>query len=180
MGQRTPVRLWAANRVNKIYMKKILLLLLASLILSGASTSSVLAQSATPTPQSDSLKNSVSTQLGAAGAQSGYGEPVDVRLTIARIVRIVLSFLGVIFLCLTLYAGFEWMTAGGNDDKVSKAKTLLQQAVIGLVIILSAYSITALAIKIALAPAPRDDAFKQYVESQGSYCVEGVSADGCP
>jgi len=162
-------------------MKKIILSLLISLIFFGYSSSLVLAQSTTTENlQNKSLKDNVVNQLGSAGIQSGYSEPVDVRVTIARIIRIALSFLGVLFLCLTLYAGFEWMTAGGNDDKVSKAKTLLQQAVIGLVIIISAYSITALAIKFAVAPAPKSDAFKQYIESQNSYCVEGVSSDGCP
>jgi len=34
------------------------------------------------------------------------------------------------------------MTAGGEDEKVTKAKDILQAAVIGLVITLSAYSIT--------------------------------------
>ena len=160
-------------------MKKIILSLVVSLIFFGSSSSFVLAQTTT-TGQTKNLKDNVVNQLQATGAQSGYSAPVDVRVTIARMIRIALSFLGVLFLCLTLYAGFEWMTAAGNDDKVSKAKTLLQQAVIGLIIILSAYSITTLAIKFALAPAPKSDAFKQYVESQNSYCVEGVSSDGCP
>jgi hypothetical protein len=35
-----------------------------------------------------------------------------------------------------------WMTSGGNEERVKKAKQILIAAIIGLVIILSAYAIT--------------------------------------
>ena len=41
-----------------------------------------------------------------------------------------------------IYAGFEWMTAQGDEKKVDKAKDTLTRAVIGLIIIIAAYSIT--------------------------------------
>lgn len=54
----------------------------------------------------------------------------------------VLSFIGVLFLILTIYGGINWMTAGGNEQKVEKAKTIIINAIIGLLIVLSAYTIT--------------------------------------
>jgi len=92
----------------------------------------------------------IERQLGAAGGESGLGTPIDPRLLAANIIRVMLGLLGMIFFCLNLYAGFLWMTAGGEDEKVTKAKTLLTQAVVGLAIILSAYAITTFAIKLAL------------------------------
>lgn len=62
--------------------------------------------------------------------------------TIGQIINVILGFLGIIFLVLVIYAGFLWMTAGGNSDKVDKAKQIMTQAVIGLVILLAAYAIT--------------------------------------
>ncbi len=53
-----------------------------------------------------------------------------------------LGILGIIFLLLTLYAGFLWMTAVGNPTQVDKAKRLMTQAVIGLMIMLASYGIT--------------------------------------
>jgi len=41
-----------------------------------------------------------------------------------------------------IYAGFTWMMARGNQQDADKAKELIQQAVIGLAIVLSAYVIT--------------------------------------
>ena len=61
---------------------------------------------------------------------------------IGTLIKVFLSILGIIFLILTLYAGFLWMTAAGNPDKVGKAKTLLAQAVIGLILILASYAIS--------------------------------------
>jgi hypothetical protein len=61
---------------------------------------------------------------------------------VGGLVGLILSFVGVIFLVLTVYAGIMWMTAQGNSAKVEKAKDLLINAVIGLVIVSAAYSLT--------------------------------------
>ncbi len=53
-----------------------------------------------------------------------------------------LSFVGLAFFVLMIYAGFLWMFARGNDQDVQKAKDLIQAAVIGLIIVLAAYAIT--------------------------------------
>ena len=65
----------------------------------------------------------------------------DIRVTIAKIIRIALGFLGTIALLITLYAGFLWMTAGGEVEKIDKAKKTLTGGVIGLVIIMTAFAI---------------------------------------
>lgn len=65
----------------------------------------------------------------------------DPRIIIARIINIILLFLGVIAVGLIIYAGFIWMTSAGNDEKVEEAKKILKNAVIGLVIILSSWGI---------------------------------------
>ena len=66
----------------------------------------------------------------------------DPRVVIARIIQIALGFLGTIAVVLVIYAGFIWMTSEGQEEKVSKAKKTLSSAVIGLIIILSAFGIT--------------------------------------
>ncbi len=63
--------------------------------------------------------------------------------TIANTVKILLSFLGIIFLLLVIISGFQWMTAGGNEDAVKKARTKIKNATIGLIIIVLSYSLTA-------------------------------------
>ena len=62
---------------------------------------------------------------------------------IGKIVGAALAFIGILFFVLMIYGGFLWMTARGNEENVTKAKELIIAAVIGLVIVLAAYAITA-------------------------------------
>ncbi len=71
----------------------------------------------------------------------------DPRILAIRIINFVLTFLGLIAVCIVLYAGFTWMTAGGNDEKVGSAKKMLISAVIGLIIIFTSYAITSYIIR---------------------------------
>lgn len=61
---------------------------------------------------------------------------------VATMIQVFLGLLGIIFLILIIYGGYEWMTAQGDEEKVTKAKDTLQRAIIGLIIIIVAYSIT--------------------------------------
>ncbi|MEK7139352.1 MAG: pilin [Patescibacteria group bacterium] len=65
----------------------------------------------------------------------------DVRVTAAKIINAAMSLLGLVAVVIILAGGFKWMTAGGSEDKVEEAKKLIGAGVIGLVIIISAYSI---------------------------------------
>jgi len=65
----------------------------------------------------------------------------DVRTTAASIINVALGLLGIIAVVIFVYAGFLWMTAAGNDEQVTKAKTMMIQSVVGMAIILSAYAI---------------------------------------
>ncbi len=79
-------------------------------------------------------------------ATAGLGE-ADLVDTIAQIIRVAMGFLGVIAVVIILLGGFKWMTAGGNEDKVKKAKQLIFSGIIGLVIILSAFAIASFVIE---------------------------------
>ena len=57
------------------------------------------------------------------------------------VIKAILGLLGVVFLCLILYAGYTWLTAEGEPDKVKKAKNMITNSIIGLIIVLASYSI---------------------------------------
>lgn len=73
---------------------------------------------------------------------TGYSPTMTVGSVVALLVRAALGLLAVIFLVLMITAGFSWMTAGGDETKVKKARDTIKTAVIGLVIVLAAYAIT--------------------------------------
>lgn len=82
--------------------------------------------------------------LDTVGDNAGYnisGKETGLTSMIGSIVSIFLGLLGVIFVILTVYAGWEWMSARGEEAQVTKAKDTLWRAVIGLIIVVSAYAI---------------------------------------
>lgn len=84
----------------------------------------------------------------AGGA--GYDTAVtDLTLaeTIGRIIQVVLSVVGTIFFVLVVYAGYIWLMARGDEGEVEKATSIIKMAVIGLVITLSAYTVSFFVVK---------------------------------
>lgn len=70
----------------------------------------------------------------------GFGRN-DPRTIVANVVNILFGLLGVIAIVLIMYAGFIWMTAAGNDEKITTAKAILKNATIGLLIVLASFSL---------------------------------------
>jgi len=75
-------------------------------------------------------------------AVGGVGLESEISTSMGNIIKTVLAVTGTIFLLLTVAAGLLWMTAAGQEEKIDKAKKILTGAVIGLIIILAAYTIT--------------------------------------
>lgn len=82
------------------------------------------------------------TLVGEVGTNAGLGQPKELTVILGQIINVVLGFLGILLLGYLLYAGFLWMTAGGVKDNVDKAKGMIKNAIIGLVIIVAAFSIS--------------------------------------
>jgi len=74
-------------------------------------------------------------------AGTGLSAVNDPRIIAAKIIRIVLGFLGIIAIGLIIYAGWLWMSAGGEEEKIEKAKKILIGALIGMVICLASFAI---------------------------------------
>lgn len=77
-----------------------------------------------------------------APLKQGVAGSTDIPAIAGGIVNIALSLIGIIFFLLILYAGFNWMIARGNTEKVDQSKSIIEGAVIGLIIVMSAYAIT--------------------------------------
>ncbi len=71
----------------------------------------------------------------------------DPREIVGNLINTGMGFVGIIVVIIVIWAGFKWMTSGGKDEKVTDAKKTLINLVVGLVIMLSAYSIINFVIK---------------------------------
>lgn len=118
--------------MNKI--KKIALLLLIAVQL----FSFGIVKAAGQSTENEALK----TQTQALGDASGLNVNGSIAGILSVGLKVILGFLGIIFLFLTLQAGFKWMTSQGNEDEIKKAKGSLTNAIIGLLIVIGAYAIT--------------------------------------
>lgn len=77
------------------------------------------------------------TAAGSAGLKK-----TDLLITAGNLIKTLLSYLGILFLLLTLYAGFLYMTAQGDEKKVKKATDIIKSAVTGLIIVAASYTLT--------------------------------------
>lgn len=74
---------------------------------------------------------------------TGYAEANETSLgtIVGQIINGFLGLLGIIFVVLMLYGGFNWMTAGGEEAKIETAKKTIRSAIIGVVIVASSFAI---------------------------------------
>ncbi len=83
-----------------------------------------------------------SSGLSSTGKEAGYNLTVTKPETmVSQVIPIVLGLLGVAFLGFMIYAGITWMTAQGNEQKVEKAKNIITESIVGLIIVMAAYAI---------------------------------------
>jgi len=85
---------------------------------------------------SNSLQQAANTAtFPSSQASENY---IDIKLG----TLITMAFVGINFMLMIIYSGIKWMTAGGNEEKVDKARKRIIGATIGFIIVLSAYIIT--------------------------------------
>lgn len=83
----------------------------------------------------------VVNDVGDSFSDSNVGLTADLPTRIGLLINILLSISGIIIFAFFVVGGFFWMTAGGNEAQVDKAKKMLQNSVVGLIIILTSYAI---------------------------------------
>ena len=94
-------------------------------------------------PIADSLKTSIFQQMMPLGTAWGYtGPPPSPFYIVFVVIRVLMMLLGTIFIVLIVYGGFVWMTAAGDENRVSKAKDVIRNGTIGVVLIIGAFAIT--------------------------------------
>lgn len=86
--------------------------------------------------------NGAQAGLDSVAGTSGLPDQQDPTIIVAKIIRGFLGVLGIIAVVIIMYAGFLWMTAGGNEERVSRAKRMLINASVGLFIIFTSMAIT--------------------------------------
>ena len=66
----------------------------------------------------------------------------DPRGMVARVINVLLAFLGIVAVLVVLFGGFKWKISAGDEAEIATAKKIMWAGLIGLIIILSSWGIT--------------------------------------
>lgn len=88
------------------------------------------------------LARAVSTGLEATGSAAGLSSEESLSERVGYVIHALLGLVGVIFLILIIYAGLLWMTAMGDAAKAQKARQMILNAILGLIVVIGAYALT--------------------------------------
>ena len=117
------------------------------------------------------------TGFTATAKTAGLSNAQPISQIVGQLVNAVISLVGTILVVLIIYAGFLWMTAQGAEEKVKKAKAILTNAVIGMIIIFAAYSISDFIFRNAYTAATVERSAGVNTGLQGCLDVCNVAAD---
>jgi len=86
--------------------------------------------------------SAVNAGLQATAGKAGLvTAKTDLPTIIGTAINYLFGVVGVIFLTITLVGGFLWMTAGGSEEKVGKAKAFIVNGINGMIVIFLAYAL---------------------------------------
>lgn len=88
----------------------------------------------------DKFQNT-SSQAGYEQTDPGNAQSLIFVLS-GQVVALLVSLAGVVVFIFLVYGGYLWLTAGGNEDQVTKAKEIIKNSIIGLVLLMAAGIIT--------------------------------------
>lgn len=114
------------------------------------------------------ITNQLKSAAGEKGA--GYGTPRDPRAVAGRAIQILLGLTSIIFIAYLVYAGYLIMGSGGEEEKINKGKKIIVYAVLGIVISLSAFSISLFFQRYLVG---EQDNLIEWNKSSGAWFTEG-------
>lgn len=87
--------------------------------------------------------NNASALLEQVATDGGYADVDEYSMSkiIGTVISTMFSLLGVVFVSLMIYGGFKWMKSSGREEDVKTAQVVIRNAIIGLILTVSSYTI---------------------------------------
>ena len=88
-------------------------------------------------PALAAAKDEVCAGIGAASGGGGCNNPngsPTVNSVISTVINILSAFVGIIAVIMIIFAGFKYVTSGGDSGKIQSAKNTLTYAIVGIVV----------------------------------------------
>lgn len=93
-------------------------------------------------PAKSAVANALDNLEDSATVSGVFQSTTSPAVIIGNAINLLLTVMGLILLIIIVYGGITWMTAGGDEGNVKKARTMMIQGVIGMAVTLSAYALT--------------------------------------
>ncbi|MFA6514090.1 MAG: hypothetical protein WCT50_02230 [Patescibacteria group bacterium] len=91
----------------------------------------------------ETKKTEFNNNLNTFADQAAIERQKSLEEMIGTAIRVVLTALGTIFIAMMFVAGNTWMQAAGNEEKIKKSQERIRSLIIGLIIVLIAYALSA-------------------------------------
>jgi len=91
----------------------------------------------------DSSATAVSQTGPSATLQNPLGDKIsDVPTLLNTVIGVVISFSYIVVACFLIWSGFKFVTAQGNESKITSAKTTFYWTIIGALIVMGAQTLS--------------------------------------
>ena len=85
--------------------------------------------------------DTVTGGLSSTANTAGFGTTATpITTLIGNLINAVLGLIGIVMVCLTVYAGILYLASQGETKAVQKAKDILKTTISGIIIIIAAYA----------------------------------------
>ena len=72
---------------------------------------------------------------------SGLDANNDIMFMVGSAINVALSIVGVVLVCYFIYAGFLYLTAGGDETKIKTATAIIKNCIIGAIILAVSFAL---------------------------------------
>jgi len=100
------------------------------------------AQNASALGLKDAFTKNSGIDILAQQANYSTANTVSPEFYIGLALNFLFSLVGIILIGLIIYSGIVWMTARGDEAKVTKAKDTLTEAILGLLFVIGGYALS--------------------------------------
>lgn len=80
--------------------------------------------------------------IDVTAREAGLSTTAQPTMIIGNAINVILGLSGIVLVIIIFYAGILYLTSQGAEEKIKKAKTLITNAVIGIIIVAAAYAIS--------------------------------------
>ena len=134
-----------------VFRNRSLVIVLASFGAALLFATPFVANAQVPCPHGNSLATCIKEFNEGVGGEKGagydtsgeFGKASNITDYVKPIVQGALALVGTLFFLYMFYGGYLWFSAAGNDERLKQGQEVIRNSIIGLIIVIGAYAITA-------------------------------------